>query len=268
MNKKRNARLSLDTIKLIRDLTNSGKSLRHISKEIGINITTIYYQVRKFKPKIKKEFVANLSDFQIGELIGAFAGDGSYYHVKCVSPLWSSSQHKIRYHLSLKSDKQYANHLFILLKRCSLNPFKITRKECSRLDILINSKELIIFIKKFLIWEGKKTYSVRLTKRLNSYSIEFLKGFARGLMDTDGYVEISNASFACASEKLIKDLTLILDSLGIKYKLSKKVREGRHDLFLVRIYRESLQNYLDLIGFSNKYKLKALENIINKNRKD
>ena len=80
MKRKPNKRLLTKDKLLIKRLTNNGKSLRYISKIMSLGITTIYYQVRKFKPRQRKDFIVGLTDFEIGELIWAFAGDGSYGH--------------------------------------------------------------------------------------------------------------------------------------------------------------------------------------------
>ena len=80
MERKLNQRLSKEDKLTIKELTNKGRSLRDISKIMNLGITTIYYQVRKFKPRQRKNFVINISEEEIGELTGAFAGDGSSYY--------------------------------------------------------------------------------------------------------------------------------------------------------------------------------------------
>jgi len=270
MIKKKFQRLSNNDKELIKQKTLLGESLNKISKSMQLNKNTVYYNVRKFKPRVNREIlIHNLSDTQVGELIGAFAGDGSYYHQNYSPIKKNSTQHRIRYHLSFRDDWNYTRYLFSLLKKINLNPFLIKDEANGRLDISLSSKQFIEFIKCYLIWNDKKTLSICLKKELGDYGENFLRGFARGLMDTDGYVEISNVSCACISEKLINNLTQIFDRLKIKYKLTTKIREGRQKLFLVRVYSESLENYLENIGFSNKYKLESLRKILKKhNRKD
>lgn len=260
MNRKKYQRLSKKEIKLIKKLTLERKSLRNVAKITGLTITTIYYQVRKFKPKQKREFSIKLNDEETGELIGAFAGDGSYYH-SC--PTGSRSSHyRIKYTLSLYKDLKYAEHIKRLLEKTNLNVFLLKSISNNTVDVLVNSKCLISFIKNFLLWDGRKTYTVRLRLDLKKYSRSFIIGFARGLMDTEGFVEVSNVSCACTSKSLIKNLTGIFDILNIKYKLSERTREGRHKLFLIRVYKKSLKKYFNYIGFSNKYKSDALKRII------
>ena len=250
-------RLSKDEKERIRKMTLDGKSLNQIVNLTGLGKTTIYYNVKDLKSRQWRKLIVNLSEEKIGELMGAFAGDGSYYHPK------KGGSHKIRFSLSISRDMKYAEYLIDLLKKLNLNPFLFKKEKENALDVTVNSKEFIEFIYNFLCWEGKRTYSIKLKEDLDKYSEDFLKGFVRGLMDTDGYVKVSNVSFGVVSEGLIKNLAQILDKFNLKYKLSTKIREPlRRNLFLIRIYRNSLDKYYTLIGFSNLYKLEALKKII------
>lgn len=262
MDRNKYQRLSKEEKDFIKEKTLEGKSLRYLSKEMDLGITTIYYQVRKFKPKQRKEFIVNLPEGKIGEIMGAFAGDGSYSHSKRERGYY----YTIRFSLSISRDMQYAQYLMDLLKKLNLNPFLFKKEKENAMDITIHSKAFIEFIRQFLSWEDKKSPSIRLRNNLNKYSEDFLKGFVRGLMDTDGYVEISNVSCASISERLIKNLLEIFDKFGLKYKFSIRIRNNtpQKDLFLVRVYRGSLEDYYNLFGFSNNYKLDKLKWILNK----
>ena len=261
----KNQRLSQEELILIRRLTNEGKSLNYLSNLIGVGKPTIYYQVRKFKPRIKKDFVVNLNDFQIGELIGAFAGDGTYYHSKSDR----RSHHKIRYCLSSLTDIPYAKHLMQLLKGMGLNPYIIKKKDGNSIELTINSKSFIEFIKEYLKWDNDKTFSVRLRPLIDSYSDEFLKGFARGLMDTDGFLNPGNAVCACISKELIDNLDSIFRRFGMEVTRKSLKRGGnRRELFFVRVRRKSLLQYSRVIGFSNTYKKKRLMRLLGKDLKE
>ncbi len=261
----KNQRLSSQDLLLIRKLTDEGKSLNYLSGLIGAGKPTIYYQVRKFKPRIKKDFIVNLNDFQIGELIGAFAGDGNYYHRKYDYKINKSSHYKIRYRLSSLTDIHYANYLIRLLKKLGLNPYIIKKKNGNCIELTVNSKSYIEFIQKFLIWEKDKTYSIRLKENLESYSNDFLRGFARGLMDTDGFLNPANSVCVCISERLIDNLSDIFIKFDMEItRTSVKRGENRRELFFVRVKRKSLEKYEESIGFSNEYKKKALIRILGK----
>ena len=247
---------------LIKKLTEKGESLKKVSELFNTGKSAIYYQTRKFRPRIKKEFISNLNEFKIGELIGAFAGDGDYFHRKYDKNNSSkSSDYRITYYLTFSKEKEYALYLISMLKSLNLNPHLYSNK--SVFIIVVKSKEYAEFIKNYIIWDKNKTLSIRLKKRITEFSEEFLEGFARGLMDTDGFVESSNVSCACASEKLIDNLEQILSYFNIKYKRSIKFRAApRSSLHLIRVYADSLERYHNLIGFSNNHKINSLNKIL------
>jgi hypothetical protein len=266
MDRNLHQRLSKEDILSIKKLTDDGKSLRYISKTLSLGITTVYYQVRKFKPRRKKDFVVNLPEEKIGELIGAFAGDGSYYYsLNDGKDIKKGGQYKIRYHLSLKSDKPYAEYLKRLLAKLNLNPHLFVREDNNTIDVAVSSLSYINFIKKYLKWDKDKTFSVRLKNNLNNYSDNFLTGFARGLMDTDGFLNPGNVVCACISKDLIDNLSGILKKFDLI--ITRRVLErggNRRPLYFVRVRRESLDKYNKLIGFSNNYKNKKIKEVLKK----
>ncbi len=258
MNRKKYQRLSYEEKELLRKLTIEGKSLNKISQITGLGKTTIYYHVKDLKPRQWRKLIVDLNDNRIGELMGAFAGDGSYYYSRHKKS--GGGRHIIRYSLSISKDREYAKHLKYLLIRLNLNPFLCYGKYTNSMEVRVHSKEYLKLIKKYLVWEDKRTYSIRLKNKLESYSEDFIKGFVRGVMDTDGFVEPYNVSCGCTSEKLILNLAEIYDKFKIIYKLTRKKRmPERKDLFLIRVKKESLIDYFNLFGFSNKYKLDSLK---------
>ncbi|NCO11018.1 hypothetical protein CO038_04220 [Candidatus Pacearchaeota archaeon CG_4_9_14_0_2_um_filter_39_13] len=264
----KNRRFSTEEILLIKRLTDEGKSLNYLSRLFSVGKSTLYYQIRKFKPRIKKEFLVRLSDFHIGELIGAFAGDGNYSHQRYDRRFPSRpTHHRIRYFLTFSKEREYAEYLKNLLAKLNLNPYIMNRNE-SVLILTVNSKEYIDFIKTYLTWDKDKTFSIRLKKNISEYSDNFLRGFARGLMDTDGFLNPGNAVCACISKELINNLSEIFTSFDLNIKRRVLIRKGNsRPLYFVRVRRKSLERYGDVIGFSNKAKAQSLDNIINGDRK-
>ena len=212
---------------------------------MGLGITTIYYQVRKFKPKMHKDFnVGELTDFEIGELMGAFAGDGSFYHKKYDSIKNNDSRYRTRYHLSLVTDINYLNYLSDLLKKMNLNPIISHREEDNSIVLNINSKDFYKLIREYLTWEEDKTFTIRLLKPIQIYSEDFLRGFARGLMDTDGFLNEGNAGCACISEELINNLAGVYKLYNFDISRSRIIRDGnRRPIFYIRVLRKSLKNF-------------------------
>lgn len=263
-------RLYHEEIILIRKLTNEGKSLNYLSDLLGVGKTTIYYQVRKFKPRIKKDFIVKLNDFQIGELIGAFAGDGNYSHKKYDKNYPKKSyQHRIRYSLTFSKERDYADYLKNLLSKLNLNPYVVERDN-SVLIVTVGSKELINFIKEYLTWESDKTYTIKLKKNISEYSNDFLCGFARGLMDTDGFLNSGNVACACISKELINNLADIFTKFNMEITRTSLNRGGNtRTLYFVRVRSRSLIEYSKFIGFSNSHKINSLNKLLEgKIRKD
>lgn len=261
MNRNKFQRLNQEERENIRKMTLDGKSLNKITKLTGLGKTTIYYNVKDLKPRQWRKLIVSLPDEKIGELMGAFAGDGSYYHA---GYLKGNCHHNIRYSLCLSRDMEYAMYLIDLLKKLNLNPFLYKKLKENAMDISLNSKEYIRFIHEFLEWDDVRSHSIRLKFSVENYNQDFIKGFARGLMDTDGFVEVSNVSCGSTSERLIKNLAEIFDKSRLRYKISVKIRAPlRKNLFLIRVYRDSLEDYKKTIGFSNPYKLQKLNKILN-----
>ena len=257
-------RLSKQELGLIKELNNKGLSLRVIQEKTSIPLSTIQYNLNKNKTtKRIKSIKLPSSDFLIGELIGAFAGDGCYYHDKN----GRSSKHFIRYTLAYK-EKDYAQHLVSILKNMGLNVGVYSsdyKGEPSSIEIRTSSLRLLEFIKNYLCLNNKKTYSIRLLRDIKNYSANFLLGFARGLMDTDGFVETHNVACGVVSKELIKNLQEIFLKMEITSKLTVQKRGGtRKDLYLLRVPKKGLEDYYNKVGFSNPLKREALLSIIKK----
>ena len=58
------------------------------------------------------------SEFLIGQIIGAFSGDGCYSKNKTKKGI----KHFVRFFLSYKKDKEYKDYLFLLFQNINLTP--------------------------------------------------------------------------------------------------------------------------------------------------
>jgi hypothetical protein len=75
-------RFSNSELRKIKKLVENGASLREISSNMGRNKSSVQYQVAKLRGKKKRGGelqIKNLSDLELGWLIGCYAGDGSRY---------------------------------------------------------------------------------------------------------------------------------------------------------------------------------------------
>jgi hypothetical protein len=220
-------RLTEQQKSLIIKLASNGFSLNSIVKETKLPKSVVYYWFRKsVGKKIKTIKIHDNFEEEIGEIAGTFAGDGNFY-------LDSNYSYRIRFYFS-RGEIEYANRLNNLLEkvyeRCgNILPYK------SVLIVDIHGKTIIEHIKKFLEWEGKKTYSVRLKHNPFEYSLNFLKGFCRGLIKAEGWILKNNLMVSCVSKSLIDNLSDSLDLLKIPHLKtvwkSKDNRKVRHAIF-------------------------------------
>ena len=255
-------RLSNEQKNIIKSLHSEGLSLRNIQQKTDIPLSTLQYNLNKNSGRKRiKQLILPKSEFILGEIIGAFCGDGSYFHSKSKR----SGKYLVRYFLSYRDDMEYANYLHSVFKKMNLNPFFIIRKNKgiqNVIEVRISSIKLIELIKSYVLWEEDKTYSVRLIRSIKSYSKDFLFGFARGMMDTDGFVETYNVACGVISKRLIENLSDIFSIVNLNSKITIRIRPCRRDLYLLRVPKKSLEIYYKNIGFSNLRKEKKLLGII------
>jgi predicted transcriptional regulator len=164
----------------IKEMASEGESVNMIKDELNLPKSTVYYHFKKVvgqKQKRNALEVPEDEDF-IGELCGIFAGDGSHYFDE------KKGSHDILFHLNQKEDywRILADYMEEKLQK---KPF-IHHTNDSKTILKYISKPLHLALKDKLYWEDDKSYTVTL--RDKDFSTEFKKGFIRGLIDTDGYM--------------------------------------------------------------------------------
>lgn len=175
--------------------------------------TTIYYHFRKIKGRTVQPIskLEKNDNELLGEFIGLFAGDGS-----CSK----TAVYQYRTYLCFNiTEKEYVKDLInsVLMPLFKKRPMAYRQE--NRLYIFYYSKFLHALIRRYLCWNEnfRKTYSVRLKN--TNHSIEFMVGFIRGNLDSDGHVSKNKISFASVSPLLIKNITFFLKKLGMPYSL-------------------------------------------------
>lgn len=250
-------RLSKTQIQKIIKLRKQGFSLNRITNELNMKKSTVYYWLRKnFGRTIKTVKVDESNMDSVGEIMGAFAGDGSYYHNK----LWG---HVNRFHLGI-TEMSYARHLTKLINLVyNKRPFIMPNKKWGVIIVKITSKDVIRHIKKYLVWDitKKKVYTVHLKRDLSDYQLSFLRGFVRGLFDTDGWCDKEKKSIkvASVSKELITNINNILNLLKISNSIVKvNGKKGRKDIYYLRISKKSQMEFLRKIKLNNLEKFKEI----------
>jgi len=216
-------------ISQIKTLAREGESVNQIKEILDLPKSKVYYHFRKeVGQKQKENKIVIPEDEEIrGELCGIFAGDGSYHYTK-------NGNYKIKFHLNYKEEYWEILERF-LKEKLGKSPFICDNRE-SKVELLYNSKTLYNLFDRCLDWTENKTYSIRLGKNCSK---DFKRGFARGLIDTDGYRRPDHKRyvFSSASEDLRDDLYDVLNDFDIKsQKFEEKGSKKHHSAkFKLRI---------------------------------
>jgi hypothetical protein len=223
-------------------LRKDGKSLRQICISIGNwpkNKSTIYYHIKKnFGLSYKLVSIDQSNQELIGEIMGLFASDGSAV---------PQSDYQVRFHLDAKEEEYVIEFMSVLNVVFSKMP-RIYKAKRNSLVIVYKSKIIHDFIREYLEWEGKKTYTVRL-KSLQ-YTKEFLIGFLRGYFDGDGYSKKDqiSAHFITTSKNMHNQLQVILSMLKIGFfaRTYQDKRENRHTIYYIDLRRMEALKFISL----------------------
>ncbi|OGI12684.1 hypothetical protein A3K64_03875 [Candidatus Micrarchaeota archaeon RBG_16_36_9] len=237
----------IQRIKII-ELSKKGVSLNRICKKLSTPKSATYYWFRKINGKKIKELKIDKNlESEIGEIIGAFAGDGSFFKDK-------NYVYHIRFHLS-KLEYQYVQKIKKLLENIYKTRARIYSSE-SVYIIEITRKVVIEHIKEFLSWYGKRTLTVKLKKAPTNYSLDFLRGFCRGLVDTEGWICKNNLMIASISKDLINDFSASLNILDIPHLKTVWKNKNRKNLrYAIFFNKQNTMIFKERIGFSNMRKI-------------
>lgn len=245
--------LSDAELELIRKEHNSGKSGTRIAKLLGRNHSVINRGIKrginhgrwnrifsiKFKPKLQNE---------LGEFIGAFAGDGNFYVGK-------DKSYRVMLFLNQR-ETDYAEYLEETLYRLlGIKPHIWNYKRGHMVYIILYRKAVYDIIKSFLSWrEGEKTYTVKLRKRINEYSDDFLKGFISGLVSTDGSISFKahtkkrvKIEFSSVSKILVLQYQNALKKFGVNLPLYKRFRGKNLIWFAETNKKATVRKFCELI---------------------
>lgn len=237
-------------IKMIYD----GISINKISNELNVAKSTIYHHYRKIKGRKVPQAAIHQEDKVIGEFLGAFAGDGSYFF----DP--KTYHHTLSFHLHNKDDYLYGLYLQEMIR----DRFKVSCRKYSynnSLSLVLYSKSLCELITKNLIISRDKTLNIALRENISGYSYEFLKWFVRGVFDTDGSVSRYRIILKMISKNLVDQISVILLGFGIENstRLIKDKRENCRDCHELTIKKRQMIRFLNCIGLSNPRKLNRLK---------
>lgn len=235
-------RLAKEQIRKIAKLANHGISLNRIAKTIGIRKTTAYYHFLKARGRTFEQLpFATPSQTEAGELLGIFCGDGSFYFEP------KRYHYQLRIHTGI--DDAYTRHVQALYAKIFRRKFRV-KKEHNQFIVETSSKRVYEYMKELLAFEPRvKAFTIRL--KTTKAPAAFLRGFIRGLFDTDGTVHAGGkrirAVFYTISPRLAGQVRRILGTLGIENREYLADKGKHHQLHHISISAASLPKFLKLI---------------------
>ncbi len=232
------------------DLIKEGKSINEISRIMDKAKSTIYYHYKKNFGKKQKEVKFNFNDEELGEFLGIFAGDG------CSINYPETYKYKITVSTGLY-EKIYHEYLInFCTKIFDKKPQSFTAGgNVCILQYL--SKPIYCLLRRFLFWENKKTYTIKLREE-KAFSTMLLVGFIRGLFDTDGcfYKPKMRINLGTVSKELFLQMRSILEVLG--YNPSHYVRkptENEAKFYELALHGQESKKFIKMIKPRNKNKI-------------
>lgn len=243
--------LTQTEIEKITEMAKQNKSLNEISKNLNLKKTTVYYWVVKaIGKKINPVKIDRSNEFAIGQFIGAFSGDGNFYFDK------KSYHYRISF-VTASYEKMYAIELQKLIRQIFGKDPAMYELE-NKILLVVYGKSILELIKEYLRWRGEKGSTVRLRHDLSFYSSDFLRGFVRGLFDTDGNVSKKKAQIMLGSisQRIISQVSDILKMFDLEHSFYKyRPRPNRREFNCIYLYnKENLYKFNKIIGFTNPVK--------------
>ncbi|MDO8563467.1 MAG: LAGLIDADG family homing endonuclease [Nanoarchaeota archaeon] len=222
-------------------LIKSGKSLNKIIKETGIGKTTIYYYIRKIRGRKYKPIKINFNDDElIGEIIGLFAGDGYYLNNE------KRSDYRIKIYFNSKEDKLIEYYRTSFYKLTTKFPGVVHSRSVKIMQM--SGKSICNFVLGYLSFGKRKTATVSLKNKSYYKNKDFMKGFLRGLVDSDGYVRKGRKEiyYGSISKMLFKDFLKGLDIFNFRYKTYLQ-KSKYSDFYKVRISGDEVDKFTSFI---------------------
>ena len=249
MNRK-NSRNRKEVRARIIELIRSGVSIPKISHQLNLAKSTIYHHYKKIKGKQSKEAIIPLNDFILGEFLGAFAGDGSFFYDK------KYGHYTLSFHFHAIDDRRYAEYLKEVISKEFKQKARFYQKPPRAMVLVFYSKKIYLLLKAYLGITGAKTERLELLKSMDELSHNFKIGFVRGVIDTDGHVNKHGfIVLSLIAKKLVLQVSEMLHEFGIQNKVAlRKKQNNWKDQYELRIPKKEMKAYLSIIGFSNKRK--------------
>jgi transitional endoplasmic reticulum ATPase len=202
------------------------KNIKIIEKNASFNLVRIFSS--HSETKLPKFIDENLAEF-----LGWFASEGGISKEKVSVKVYNIN----------KENKKRIKELFELFVS------KDRIKEFEK-GIGVYSAPLIYYLEELFgqKFEGKKSYSIKVPKRMFFENEKNIQAFLRGAWKGDGHIDDLKAEYGSMSKELAQGISYLLTFLGIRYKLWHR----KDKMFMVTISgKEDLINFNNLIFNQN-----------------
>jgi len=229
-----------------------------ITLDLGLPKSTIYYHIRKvFGRKLPQVNFDHTPSAGLGEFLGLFATDGSFF----------VDRQRYQYTLTItlsRSQVRYAQLVQRMIEGViGKKPRIDTKQNC--VQLVTRRKAILGFLKKYLAWEGRKTYSIRFRETALGLSVEFARGVLRGLIAGDGnvYPPKHRIAFGVVSKRLAEQYSGLLEMFGIASHTYVVHYKDKKSLYHVHVTgRRNLEKFKLRVGLTDPARGEQLDSAL------
>ena len=247
---------------LFRLYIKQNKSLREVSKILGMPESTVFRRLKrldiKTQPHLKKNYLKKRIDVKIppkysedlAEFFGIMLGDGHVSHFQVVVSLGNK-------------EERYAKYVRLLIKKIFKTNVKISIRSGGYRDVYLGSVDVTSWLLKQGLVHNKVKSQVDVPSWVCNKNI-FMRRFLKGFFDTDGSVyKLQHGiqlSFCNRSLPMLKSLQLMLKKL--EYNPSSM---SSYNMYLTK--RRDVKRFFKEIKPSNLKHVSRYLNIANNLRR-
>ncbi len=203
------------------------------------------------KPRRYRKVILNLNDqMALGEFIGIIAGDGGQSHYN------KKGAYKVRIYLSSNQSFLLRHVIELFQTLFSITPrvynHQYRNRPYNMISIEVESKKIYETITEYLTWSTVKRRSKTVNLKMPElHSIDFLCGFAKGLIESDGWVKHNQIGLKSISKSLALNFYNILRKLGFNPNFAKREdrRGNRSPIYVITLTKKrEIRNLIDLLN--------------------
>lgn len=242
-----------------------GYTYKDISGIYGISRQNICNKLSKAfgkKRELKEVYFNESAETELGEFIGFFMGDGHFEHTV-------GSAYKTSLYFG-PEEKEYASYMSGISSKVFGKELRRWKTGLNYIHLVVCGKEIYEIIRRYVSYGENKTHTVKLADNPKNHSIKCLKGIIRGLIASDGTVNIpyKRISFSSTSKELVYQTAEALKIFDINSNIYYSNQKHYSTLYtLVISRRENLIKFSEKIGLTEPLKCSKLTKALNSYKK-